>query len=52
MSITNGIKLIHLVGSIDPDSNKCREHHFSGLYQVFPLEVSADIEPDPLKTVL
>jgi len=39
MSITNGIKLIHLVGSIDPDSNKFREHHFSGLDQVIHLVV-------------
>ena len=23
-----GTKLIHLVGSIDPESNKFREHHF------------------------
>jgi len=30
MSITNGIKLIHLVESIDQDSNKYREHNFSG----------------------
>jgi len=49
MSITNGIKLIHLVGSIDPDSNKFRKHHFSGLDQVIHLVVSADLEPDPLK---
>ena len=42
MPITIGIKLIHLVGSTDPDSNKFREHHFSGL-------VSADHEPDSLK---
>jgi len=48
MSITNRIKLIHLVGSIDPDSNKFREYHFSGLDQVIHLLVSADLEPDPL----
>jgi len=48
MSITNGIKSIHLVGSIDPDSNKFRKHHFSGLDQVIHLVVSADLEPDPL----
>ena len=47
MSITNGIKLIHLVGSIDPDSNKFRKHHFSGLNQVIHL---ADLGPDPLKS--
>jgi len=49
MSITNGIKLIHLVGSTDPDSNKFRKHHFSGLDQVIHLVVSADLEQDPLK---
>ena len=49
MSITIGTKLIHLVGSIDSDSNKFREHHFSGLDQVIHLVVSADLEPDPLK---
>ena len=42
MPITIGIKWIHLVGSTDPDSNKFREHHFSGV-------VSADHEPDSLK---
>jgi len=52
MSITNGIQLIQLVRSIDPDSNKFREHHFSGLDQVLHLVVSADIEPDPLKTIV
>ena len=31
--------MIHLVGSIDPDSNKFREHHFSGLDQVIHLVV-------------
>ena len=49
MSITNGIKLIHLVGSIDQDSNKYREHNFSGLDQMIHLVVSADLESDPLK---
>ena len=50
MSVTNGIKLILLVGSIDPNSNKFREHHFSGLDQVIHLVVLADFEPDPFKT--
>ena len=49
MSITNGIKLIHLVGSIDPDSYKFREHRFSGLDQVIRVVVSADLDPHPLK---
>jgi len=52
MSITNGIKSIHLVGSIDPDSNKFRKHHFSGLDQVIHLVVLADFETDPLKKKL
>ena len=51
MSIANGIKSIHLVGSIDPDSNKFRKHHFSGLDQVI-LVVLADFETDPLKKKL
>ena len=50
MSITNVIKMIHLVGSIDPDSNEFSEHHFSGLDQVIRLVVSADLEPDPLNS--
>ena len=52
MSIANGIKSIHLVGSIDPDSNKFRKHHFSGLDQVIHLVVLADFETDPLKKKL
>ena len=41
--------MIHLVGSIDPDSYKFCEHHFSGLDQVIRVVVSADLDPDPLK---
>jgi len=43
--------MIHLVGSIDPDSNEFSEHHFSGLDQVIRLVVSADLEPNHLKSV-